>query len=122
MVRHTALWLDSFTSVLPVEPLPFEEVHALAPAIRDRMTEAGWERYAHWPEYSPLTIAEKMGSAHTIARFRACGPPGTGASITVTSYDGSSPGYSISPSIIVKGMPSAASRFSTAARTLTSAT
>ncbi|MCQ0093432.1 hypothetical protein [Roseovarius sp. M141] len=51
VVRYTALWLDSLRSVLPMEPLPFEEAGALAQAIHDRMIEAGWERYAYRPDY-----------------------------------------------------------------------
>ena len=104
-VRYVALWIRSVGAVLPMTPLSFERAREMAMNIDGRMATAGWERTFHRPDFGPDTIAEKLGSAHTLSRFRVCGQPGTSASVTVESYNDSPSGYSIPPTAVGDPLP-----------------
>ncbi|MBM2575336.1 hypothetical protein JQC91_03375 [Jannaschia sp. Os4] len=104
-VAYEALWISSVDAVLPMEPLAFADARVMADRLHDAMRDAGWERVFHRPDYDPQTIAEKMGSAHTLARFRVCGQPGTVATITVDSYNDGPSGYSIPPTAVGDPLP-----------------
>ncbi|MCQ0093433.1 hypothetical protein [Roseovarius sp. M141] len=96
--------IDGITSVLPMEPLEFEDARAMAEDIYRRLEQGGWETKRYRPEVSPQSIAETIGTTprHTYALMVGCGDDEARVSIVIKYYNALPPGPSAPP---VPGTP-----------------
>ena len=105
-VNYNAGHVYSATMLVPLDPLAFEAIQAMAQELVDAFRDAGWRQTSLSLPLTPEAFLDKTGSKWAeVARFAECDAPDTEAVIVAKHYNSTPPGSAMPPAPLSAPLP-----------------